>query len=143
MGAMRPLMTGGEHGGYCGITGPFRRMAGRAQDIMSTSNECMRDSIESALSGSPPLIYAAGHDHSLQVLTGTANVRYILVSGAGSPSKVSCAVRLRESYYTSQHRTGSMRVDILAQRGVLLRVYRYSTSGSGGLAWSGWLERRS
>lgn len=141
--AHHPLMTGGEHGGYCGVTGPFRRFAGRPQDIISASNKRMRDSIESALSGAPPLIYAAGHDHSLQVLRGGRNVRYILVSGAGSPTKVSCAVRLRESYYTSQHRMGFMRVDVLKGRGVFLRVYRYAESGSGGLAWWKWLEHRS
>lgn len=140
--AHHPLMTGGEHGGYCGITGPFRRFAGRPQDIMSPTNKRMRDSIESAFSGTPPLIYAAGHDHSLQVLSGGRNVRYILVSGAGSPTKVSCAIRLREALYTSPHRTGFMRVDIMRDRGVLLRVYRYAASGSGGLAWSQWLEPR-
>src|SRR5829696_5840109 len=43
-----PLMTGGEHGGYCGITGPFRRLGGASQDILSGSNRTMRDSIESA-----------------------------------------------------------------------------------------------
>lgn len=141
--AHHPLMTGGEHGGYCGVTGPFRRFAGRPQDILSKTNQRMRDSIESAFSGAPPLIYAAGHDHSLQVLRGGRHVRYILVSGAGSPSKVSCAVVLRESLYTSPHRTGFMRVDILTGRGVFLRVYRYSSSGSGGLAWWGWLEHPS
>jgi hypothetical protein len=138
-----PLMTGGEHGGYCGITGPFRRFAGRAQDVMSGINTRMRDSIESAFSGSPPLVYAAGHDHSLQVLHGGENVGYILVSGAGSTNKVSCAVRLRESKYTSPHRSGFMRIDIMRDRGVLLRVYRFSPAGSGGLAYSSWLESRS
>jgi hypothetical protein len=136
-----PLMTGGEHGGYCGITGPFRRFAGRAQDVMSGINRRMRDSLESAFSGAPPLVYAAGHDHSLQVLYGGENVEYILVSGAGSPTKGSCAVRLRESMYTSPHRTGFMRLDIMRQGGVLLRVYRYSETG-GGLSWSQWLEAK-
>lgn len=136
-----PLMTGGEHGAYCGVTGPFHRFAGRSQDVMSSANRRMRDSIEAAMSAAPPLVYAAGHDHSLQVLYGGENVKFILVSGAGSPSKVSCAVRLRESYYTSPHRSGFMRVDILRDRGVLLRVYRFSASG-GGLAYSLWLEDR-
>jgi hypothetical protein len=138
-----PLMTGGEHGAYCGVTGPFHRFAGRSQDVISSANRRMRDSIETAMSVAPPLAYAAGHDHSLQVLYGGENVKFILVSGAGSPSKVSCAVRLRESYYTSPHRSGFMRVDILRQRGVLLRVYRFSPSGSGGLAYSLWLEERT
>ena len=136
-----PLMTGGEHGGYCGITGPFRRFAGRAQDVMSGINRRMRDSIEAAFAGAKPLVYAAGHDHSLQVLYGGENVGYILVSGAGSPTKGSCAVRLRESMYTSPHRTGFMRLDIMKDKGVLLRVYRYSETG-GGLSWSQWLEER-
>jgi hypothetical protein len=138
-----PLMTGGEHGGYCGITGPFRRFAGRSQDVMSSKNRRMRDSLESAFRAAPPLIYAAGHDHSLQVLHGGESVKHILVSGAGSASKVSCAVRLRESQYTSPHRNGFMRLDILRERGVLLRVYRYTSAGRGGLAYSAWLESRS
>jgi hypothetical protein len=138
-----PLMTGGEHGGYCSITGPFRRLGGLRQDIMSTANRTMRDSIEAALEGVRPLVYAAGHDHNLQVLRGGSAVRYILVSGAGSEAKAACAVRLRESYYTSQHRSGFIRLDILRDRGVLLRVYRYAPSGSGGLAFSRWLEPRS
>lgn len=136
-----PLMTGGEHGGYCSITGPFRRLGVISQDVMSTANRDMRDALESAMLPARPLIYAAGHDHNLQVLRGHS-VRYLLVSGAGSYSKAACAVRLRESYYTSQHRSGFMRVDILKDRGVLLRVYRYASSGSGGLAFSHWLERR-
>lgn len=142
LAAHHPLMTGGEHGAYCGVTGPFHRFANRSQDVISSANRRMRDSIEAAMSAAPPLAYAAGHDHSLQVLYGGENVKFILVSGAGSPSKVSCAVRLRESYYTSPHRSGFMRVDILRDQGVLLRVYRFSPLGSGGLSYSQWLEER-
>ena len=139
--AHHPLMTGGEHGGYCGVTGPFRRFAGRSQDVMSSRNRRMRDSLEQAFSANPPLIYAAGHDHSLQVLYGGDNVQYLLVSGAGSQAKGSCAVTLRESIYTSPKRSGFMRVDILRGGGVLLRVYRYSDI-AGGLAFETWLEER-
>jgi hypothetical protein len=138
-----PLMTGGAHGGYCGVSGPFRRFGGRTQDIMSKANRTMRDSLESAFAPHPPLIFAAGHEHNLQVLSGRPNAHYLLVSGAGSDSKVACAVRLRESYFTSQHMNGFMRVDIMRGSGVLLRVYHYDARGAGGLAWSQWLERRS
>src|SRR4051812_20758155 len=62
-----PMMTGGEHGTYCGMTGAFRRLGNRSQDILSTMNRTLRDSIESAFSGHPPLAYASGHDHNLQV----------------------------------------------------------------------------
>jgi hypothetical protein len=135
-----PLMTGGVHGGWCGITGPFRRFAGRSQDVMSNKNRRMRDSLESAFRATPPLAYAAGHDHSLQVLRGGQSVEYILVSGAGSSSKTSCAVRMRESHYTSQHRNGFMRLDIMRDKGVLLRIFRFTSSGTGGIAYSHWLE---
>jgi hypothetical protein len=135
-----PLMTGGEHGGYCGVTGPFRRFAGRNQDVLSKVNLRMRDSLESAFLARKPLIYAAGHDHSLQVLRGGRSVEYLLVSGAGSDAKGSCAVGLRESHYTSPHRNGFMRVDIMRNKGALLRVFRYTKTGSGGLAYARWLE---
>lgn len=137
-----PLMTGGVHGSYCGVTGPFRRFGGRSQDIMSSANRTMRDSIRSAFAGRPPLAYVAGHDHSLQVLRGGLNVDYLLVSGAGAPSRVTCAVRMRESYYVSQRHTGFMRVDIMKGKGVLLRVFRYPARSRGALAYSRWLELR-
>jgi hypothetical protein len=135
-----PLMTGGEHGSYCGVTGPFRRFAALNQDIMSNANRRMRDSMESAFREAPPLVAAGGHDHSLQVLRSGRTAPYVLVSGAGSAGKVSCAVRLRESLYTSPHRNGFMRLDIMRGGGVLLRVFRFTSSGSGGVAFSHWLE---
>ena len=135
-----PLMTGGPHGGYCGVSGPFRRLGGNSQDILSSPNRAMRDSIEAAFRGQAPLAYAAGHDHNLQVLRGGPNVDYILVSGAGSASKGECGVRLRESYYVSQHRAGFMRVDILRNKGVLLRVYHFPSKRKGGLSFTRWLE---
>lgn len=140
--AHHPLMTGGAHGGYCGVTGPYRRFGGASQDILSGANRTMRDSIRSAFTGHPPLAYAAGHDHTLQVLRGGRNVNYILVSGAGSPSKTECAVRMRESFYVTQHRAGFMRVDIMKGKGVLLRVFRYPATKHGALAYTRWLELR-
>jgi hypothetical protein len=138
--AHHPLMTGGEHGSYCGLTGPIRRFGNRSQDIMSSRNRRMRDSIEAAFTEHPPLAYVAGHEHNLQLLRGRS-VKYLLVSGAGSQAKVACAVRLRESYFVMQRRPGFMRVDIMRPKGVLLRVYQYGSTG-GGLVYSHWLEDR-
>jgi hypothetical protein len=140
--AHHPLMTGGEHGGYCGITGPIHRFGNRNQDIISTINRTMRDSIESAFGDKTPLVAAAGHEHNHQVIRGRA-AEYILVSGAGSYAKAACAVRLRESYFVTQRRSGFMRLDIMKGKGVLLRVFKYSSRGIGGLAYSRWLEPRS
>lgn len=142
VGAHHPLITGGEHGSYCGVTGPFRRFGGRSQDIMSSANRTMRDSLRAAFSGRPPIAFVAGHDHSLQVLRGGEEVDYLLVSGAGAPSKVSCAVRMRESYYVSARSAGFMRLDIMKGKGVLLRVFRYPGRSTGALVYSRWLEPR-
>ena len=138
--AHHPLLTGGRHGGYCGITAPFQRFAGRSQDIVSSSNRAYRDSVESAMAVYPPLIYAAGHEHNQQVLRGGRSVHYHLVSGAGT--KTSCVVKMRESYYVSQHRPGFMRIEILRGGGVFLRVFRYTSDGEGGRSYSRWLEPR-
>jgi hypothetical protein len=135
-----PLMTGGEHGGYCGISGPFRRLGGSSQDILSSANQTMRDSLEAAFMTQPPLAYIAGHDHNLQVMRGGRSVPYLLVSGAGSQSKAACVVRLRESLYHSQHRSGFMRIDVLRGKGVLLRVYHFPSRRKGGLSYTHWLE---
>ncbi|CAN5858837.1 hypothetical protein BH23GEM9_BH23GEM9_09260 [soil metagenome] len=137
-----PMITGGEHGGYCGITGPFKRIAGRSQDILSSKNREMRDSMRAAFAVQPPLIYAAGHEHNLQVLRGAPYADYLLVSGAGSASRVACVVRMRESEFVSQSRVGFMRLDILRGRGVLLRVYHFDRHGSGGEVYFRWLESR-
>lgn len=140
--AHHPLMTGGEHGGYCGVTGPFHRFGGRSQDIISKSNRTMRDSIEAALVENPPLAHVAGHEHNLQVLRGGNVASHLLVSGAGSYSKASCGVRLRESHYVSQDRSGFMRLDILRNSGVLLSVFRFQSDGTGGRSYTEWLEPR-
>jgi hypothetical protein len=140
VGGHHPMMTGGEHGAYCGITGPFRRLGNRSQDIVSKMNRTLRDSMESAFSAHPPIAYAGGHDHSLQVLRGGPSVRTLLVSGAGSASKASCAVRLRESRFTSQHRSGFMRIDVMRPKGVLLSVYQWDRRSQGGLVFTYWLE---
>jgi hypothetical protein len=133
-----PLMTGGSHGGYCGAAGPFRRFGGLNQDIMSSANRTMRDSIASAFAEHPPLVFAAGHEHVLQVLRGGSALPWLLVSGAGA--KTSCAVWMRETRYASQDALGFMRLDLLREGGVLLRVYRYEKSGAGGLVYTRWLE---
>ncbi len=58
------------------------------QDVNSPAYDDFRSRLRSAFerSGRLPLVYAAGHDHSLQVLTGRnpGDPRHILVSGSGS-----------------------------------------------------------
>jgi hypothetical protein len=136
-----PLMTGGQHGGYCGMSGAFRRLTGLSQDILSSQNKVMRDSLASAFKNKKPLLYAAGHDHNLQLMKGP-EAQYLLVSGAGSPTKTECAVYLRESFYASQHRPGFIRLDILRGKGVLLTAFEYVGTGRRSNPYSRWLEAK-
>jgi hypothetical protein len=138
--AHHPLMTGGPHGGYCGALALFRRLANTSQDLAGKSYRMMRDSLNSALSEHPPLIYAAGHDHSLQVIRGRSS-SYVLVSGAGSIGKGECAARLRQSLYVGQATSGFMRLDFAAGDSALLRVYRYDGTVHGEV-YSQWLKGR-
>ena len=135
-----PLLTGGPHGGYCGAFALFRRWANTSQDLFGKSYARMRDSLNTALATRPPLIYAAGHDHSLQVLHGRTS-SYALVSGAGSLDKGECAARLRESLYVGQATSGFMRLDFVPGDSVLLRVYRYDSNVHGEV-YSHWLRGR-
>ena len=66
------------------------------------------------------LIYAAGHDHSLQVLKGR-NTNYLLVSGAASKKKISEVTDGPNTLFAQAH-TGFMVVDFLEDDGVLLHV---------------------
>jgi hypothetical protein len=135
-----PLRTGGPHGGYCGAFALFRRWANTSQDLLGKNYSIMRDSLNSALATRPPLIAAAGHDHSLQVIHGRTS-SYVLVSGAGSIGKGECAARLRESLYVGQATSGFMRLDFAAGDSVLLRVYRYDGHVTGEV-YSHWLRPR-
>jgi hypothetical protein len=138
--AHHPLITGGPHGGYCGAFALFRRWANTSQDLFGKSYARMRDSVNRALATHPPLVYAAGHDHSLQVIRGR-NSSYALVSGAGSIGKGECSARLRQSLYVGQATSGFMRLDFTATDSVLLRVYRYD-SHVHGQVYSHWLRDR-
>jgi len=135
-----PLRTGGPHGGYCGAFALFRRWANTSQDLFGRNYTMMRDSVNAALATRPPLIAAAGHDHSLQVMRGRTS-SYVLVSGAGSIGKGECAARLRQSLYVGQATSGFMRLDFAAGDSVLLRVYRYDNNVHGEV-FSTWLRDR-
>jgi hypothetical protein len=67
------------------------------------------------------LIYAAGHDHSLQVIEMQRGVKYMLVSGAGSASKISEVGHGENTLFAHSH-PGFMAVDFLENGRVLLRI---------------------
>src|SRR2546426_12762833 len=71
----------------------------------------MRAALDSAFAGARPLIYAAGHDHALQVIGGTS-ARYELVSGAGTFGHYYRVTAL-DSTRVARRASGFMRVEVL------------------------------
>lgn len=66
------------------------------------------------------LIYASGHDHSLQVLKGDIT-DYLLISGLGSTEKASPVSHGDNTLFAHQH-TGFMSIDFLIDGRILVRV---------------------
>lgn len=141
-----PLKTYGSHGGYFGLKDQFfpgtnlwdplyipfpfiypivRNSGITRQDMSSGRNAWMRGQFASVFGEFPeqPLVWAAGHDHNLQVFEGYEyGVGYILVSGAGS--KLS-NVGKDDALFAAgkqQRELGYMRLEFLTDGRVLLSV---------------------
>ncbi len=160
--AHHPLMTGGPHGGKFGFTDhvfptrnaaawmwlplpglgsayPLARALGISpQDIASAENTHMREALTRALTPRRPLLFASGHDHSLQVLKGTS-ARNLLVSGAGIFGHTTRVVKLPEADF-AESAAGFMRVDALKNRRVRLGVFLAKADGTASEVFSKWLE---
>ncbi len=105
-----PIYTAGSHGGFfpadewifsprmlkkwawipIPALGPLLRRIGgatRGQDLWAGANKEMVSNLQATFAGYPPLLYAAGHEHDLQVFRdrGTLPTTYV-VSGSASKS---------------------------------------------------------
>lgn len=78
-----PLASGGPHGGR-GFPAAF---GFDRQNLSHRSYRALKTAFERVFRRAPPLLYAAGHDHVLQVLRGDG-YPFELVSGAGSPTRL-------------------------------------------------------
>jgi hypothetical protein len=131
--AHHPLATGGPHGGYfsfrahvfpltdvhkglwlplpfVGSLYPLSRKGGvSAQDIDNAKNRAMREALETVLRERPPLAFASGHEHALQVITSPSS-RRLLVSGAGIFGHTSSVRRVKGGLFASSA-AGFMRLD--------------------------------
>lgn len=143
--AHHPLKTYGKHGGFrnrgkqflCRFLPlpPFKC----EQDISGARNKNMVKQLNNAFSTpdiSSFLIYAAGHDHSLQVLKGSI-VDYLLVSGAASSKKLTAVGHGDNTLFAHQH-SGFMAIDFLADGKILLRVVEPEGKG---VVFHYWLKR--
>jgi hypothetical protein len=129
-----PLASGGTHGGFfswtdhvfplragkswlwiplpgVGSSYPIARQRGVTnQDLSGPLNRKMREAFAGVFAKHAPLVYAAGHEHNLQVLKGK-DAPYLLVSGAGAFGHLT---RVRSTGATVFARTASgfMRIDV-------------------------------
>lgn len=93
------------------------------QDLNGARNKKMVSQLNAAFSTAkktPLLIYASGHEHSLQVLKGDVT-DYLLVSGLASSEKATEVSHGDNTLFAHQH-TGFMAVDFFEGGKVLLRV---------------------
>jgi hypothetical protein len=162
--AHHPLASGGEHGGYVPLVNQVfplrvlrpwlfvplpglgtiyalaRQWGVSSQDLASGENQRMRQAFAAAMAEHPPLIWASGHDHNLQVLDGHGDgPRHLLVSGAGFTGHESPVTTLVETKYKSSA-AGFMRLAMTKTGRVRLAVLAVDQQGRVRERFSAWLE---
>lgn len=139
-----PIDSYGEHGGFfnwkshifpltalgkvlwiplpaLGSLYPLSRNAGiLSQDFSSSSYRYLREQLEKVFSRYPPMVYASGHEHSLQVLKEKYGMLQ-LVSGGGLESRIKNVGKGKNTIF-SYEQAGFMRLDILRDGKVKLIV---------------------
>lgn len=106
------------------------------QDLAGERYRRMVRRITGASAAERPLVYAAGHEHSLQVLEGEKAASYVLVSGAGTQTKITGVSDGENTLFAHSH-TGFMALDFLTEGRVLLRVVE---PGRNGVVFRKWLK---
>lgn len=146
--AHHPLVSGGRRGGYCrqalswcGLANLWARLrsspAASRQDIAHPEYARIRNVLSAALATHPPLIYAAGHDHDLQVIRAVplgspgspgGLVRYHVVSGSGSLGHGRAVACLPESLLATAD-AGFVRLAVLHDGRAALSVITVAEDG--------------
>jgi len=159
--AHHPLVSGGAHGGHFGwrdhifplrdysswlwlplpaVGSAYPMMRERGlwlEDAANGANRTMRLAIDSAFAAHPPLVYAAGHEHNLQVLSGTT-ARFLVVSGAGSEDMLNPVFTLPSTLFARQA-YGFMRLDVMRDGRVRLAVLTVDGRGATTESYALWL----
>jgi hypothetical protein len=160
--AHHPLSSGGVHGGYFGwrdhifplrmvVPGlwlplpligslyPAARQYGVSrQDIASRAYQRLIAAFRRAFRGAPPALYAAGHEHNLQVIAGGA-ARLELVSGGGIYNHEDRTVRTRGSLF-AREASGFARLDVPSAGRARLAVLEVTATGESHEVFSTWVE---
>jgi hypothetical protein len=158
-----PLRSGGPHGGRFGwkahvfplsewrswlwlplpVLGSIYPLARRSgvtqQDVSGSRYEQLREALRRAFAERPPLLYASGHDHSLQVLEDE-DPEYLVVSGAGVYGHTSHVAWLPETRFAAPGASGYVRLDVLRQGRVRLGVITVDRESRGTERFSMYLD---
>lgn len=144
--AHHPIISAGHHGGYFDWPAyvvplyAWARLTGFAnQDISSREYRAMRDALEQAFSESRPLIYAAGHEHNLQVLARRP-ARFLLVSGGGVYGHTTGLRGITGTRYV-RSASGFMRLTVLTDGRLRLGAFVVDGEGEATEDFSMWLPR--
>ncbi|MBI4547225.1 MAG: metallophosphoesterase [Ignavibacteriae bacterium] len=97
------------------------------QDMSGSKYEEMKHAFENVFSQHPPLVYAAGHEHTLEVLESDDEY-LILVSGYGTSKHDPSLTHADHTLFAHRH-TGFMRIDILIDQRVRLGVIEPRSEG--------------
>lgn len=118
------------------------------QDLSSSANQHMRSRLletmgDAAADGAAPLVYAAGHEHALQVFRSPSGPRYLVVSGLGSHRKALPVGRDRDSLFAHSNADapGFAKVDFLRDGRVRLAIVEATAEAPDGVeVWANLLE---
>jgi Calcineurin-like phosphoesterase len=99
-------------------TGPHGRKDNCSQDVGCPKYYSMRKKLLETLDVNKPLICAAGHDHSLQFMTGKKGCQYFLVSGGMSDTS---SVRQHPNNLFALESLGFARLDLFKDGSMRLR----------------------
>lgn len=160
--AHHPLVSGGVHGGHFGwkdhvfplrniepwlwlplpLIGslyPALRQSGISrQDMSSKTYQRMIKAFRRAFSDAPPALYAAGHEHNLQVIARRV-VPLELVSGGGYYGHSGRAVALKGTLF-ARKASGFARLDVPESGHARLAILQVDGAGRSREVFSTWVE---
>jgi Calcineurin-like phosphoesterase len=160
--AHHPLRTGGVHGGHFGWKDhlfPLQQVAPWAwlplpligslypaarqngisnQDLSSPLYQRMVQQFGRAFDAAPPALYAAGHEHNLQVIAG-GPAHLELVSGGGIYGHNDRVVAINGTLFARQA-SGYARLDIPERGQARLAVLQVDSRGGSREVFSTWVE---
>ena len=155
--AHHPLMTEGSHGGFftwrqhlfpltefsdyavlplplIGSIYPWVRSSGHTyQDISADAYQAYIRVLKRFIELNPVLVYAAGHEHALEVFDH--NTYYSVVSGAGRETELA-DIRSNESMLFASEQAGFISVDIKINGSIYLNAWHSDSSGQANLVYS-------